>query len=227
MSSGRMLAVALSIPTIAILLVSCASTNKQILSAIDAGDTPRVLALLEDKNAPSGKEKGITPLVKAAAAGNIDVVRALIEAGVNLNVRGYPDDISQSVVLMSTEGGGVNWGGAKSPLMTAIDHRHIDIARILIQAGADVNLGQYDDPMAEKFTPLFSAIRANDLELVTLLIERGAHKWVQALYVSTAGGFMISEGGFARPQSMRKTPITPVQYAELLGRTEIISLIRK
>ena len=57
----------------------------------------------------------------------------------------------------------------KTSLYISIEKNRIDIARILIEAGADVNL-----PSLEKATPLIAASYAGSLPFVDLLLQHGA-----------------------------------------------------
>jgi hypothetical protein len=57
---------------------------------------------------------------------------------------------------------------SRSALMSACDGKHIPTARILLEHGADANLGRLD------FTPLMNAASQGSLALVNLLLEFGA-----------------------------------------------------
>jgi ankyrin repeat protein len=107
---------------------------------------------------------GLTALVFAARQGNIDTVRALLDAKANVN--------------QVTE---YNW----SPLLVATENRHYELAKVLIDRGADVNAATKDG-----WTSLYLAtdnrnIEGGDypvpkpdidhLEYIKFLLEHGAN----------------------------------------------------
>lgn len=60
-----------------------------------------------------------------------------------------------------------------SLLIAAIDSRNLNIVKLLIQSGA--NIETFTDPEGnKKFIPLLEATQANQPEMVTLLLEKGA-----------------------------------------------------
>jgi ankyrin repeat protein len=74
----------------------------------------------------------------------------------------------------------------KTSLYISIEKNRIDIAQMLIAAGADVNL-----PSLEKVTPLIAASYAGSLPFVDLLLKQGAKIVVRDL-TPTASVFAIS-----------------------------------
>jgi cytohesin len=84
----------------------------------------------------------------AAYRGHIEIVRALIDAGADVNkVR----------------------DNGMTPLFAAAYKGHGDIVRALIDAGADVNKARDDGA-----TPLFAAAQQGHVEIVRALIDAGA-----------------------------------------------------
>jgi len=77
---------------------------------------------------------------------NVDIVRALVEAGADVNMT----------------------IGEKTPLFYAIISRNIDIVRVLIAAGADINKGD------ETRSPMYLAIGTSQIEIVRELLRAGA-----------------------------------------------------
>ena len=59
-----------------------------------------------------------------------------------------------------------DWGG--TPLYLAAFHDHLDVVKLLLDAGADANKVANDG-----YTPMYCAVR-NSLEMVELLINSGA-----------------------------------------------------
>jgi ankyrin repeat protein len=86
----------------------------------------------------------------AARTGNLHVVQALLAHGANVNAA-------------TTE-------TRNSALMWAVAGRHPDIARVLIQARADVHIST-----DKGFTPLLIAARNGDIEMAKTLLAAGVH----------------------------------------------------
>ncbi len=92
------------------------------------------------------EETGVAALTVAAECGHLPIVRILLRAGVD------PD-----------------WGGAVTPLEAATLEGHVEVAKALIDAYADVNR-----PVADGFTPLITAAATGNLEMVETLLDAGA-----------------------------------------------------
>ncbi|CRG91178.1 Delta-latroinsectotoxin-Lt1a [Talaromyces islandicus] len=102
------------------------------------------------------------PLIDAAASGNLEAVYMLLEAGANVN--SYAPD---------------HYGTA---LQAATYHKHLKVARLLIEQGADVNVTyrtQRQIPLhaigMPEYSPFGIAVERNDISLVQLLIANGAY----------------------------------------------------
>lgn len=93
---------------------------------------------------------GFTPLGMATHFGNENIVHFLLKNGADPN-------------LASENGYRVY------PLYVAIDSNFEGIAKILIEAGAEVNIIQ-----ASQMTPLHAAAKNGNIEMLILLLEKGA-----------------------------------------------------
>jgi NAD(P)-dependent dehydrogenase (short-subunit alcohol dehydrogenase family) len=91
---------------------------------------------------------------QAALRGNLQAVRRYIEAGANLNAR--------------------EPGGGSTPLLIAAMFGHPEVARALIDAGADVNQKNNDGT-----TPLLTAALFAHPEIVRALLDAGADKSIR------------------------------------------------
>ncbi|MEP0882102.1 ankyrin repeat domain-containing protein [Trichocoleus sp. ST-U3] len=107
---------------------------------------PKIVRLLKQAGA---SEEGMNEiaLIEAASDGNAEQVRALIQAGADINRR-----------MNSTA------------LCNAASRGHDEIVRMLIEAGADVNKRTSEG----YFYPLLDAAYAGHLEIVRALVEAGA-----------------------------------------------------
>ncbi len=90
---------------------------------------------------------GTTPLGSAAMAGHTEVMRILIEAGADIHGR----------------------NAERSPIVAAALGRWVDATRLLLDAGVDPN-----ERSTHGAGCLYPAIRNQALEVIKLLVERGA-----------------------------------------------------
>lgn len=126
------------------------------------------------------KHEGSLALFDAALKGETDVVRQAVEEGADPNQK---DQSGKSLLAYSAIGGHKDTViallamGAKPnadgglTLFSACMENHTEISRILVEAGADVNLISGDK---YKRTPLYEACRNDNLELAQYLLDRGA-----------------------------------------------------
>jgi ankyrin repeat protein len=115
-----------------------------------------------------GSQGGMTPLLFAARQGHVETVRALLDAGVNVNQ--------------------LKGGDHTSPLLVATINGHFDLGMMLLERGADPNLAADNGA-----TPLYAALnvqwapralypqpraylnqKIGYLEFMTALLEHGA-----------------------------------------------------
>lgn len=106
-----------------------------------------------------------SPLHNAAYFGQTEVVRVLLR-------RGFPIDSFHSVDERIT------------PLQLAVQQRHLDVIKLLLESGADIQL------------PLFGAIRRGDVVMVGMLLEKGADLTKRdshntALHVAACSGSQV------------------------------------
>jgi ankyrin repeat protein len=170
--------------------------------SIDRNYQRHVTAEGRPKSLDSG---GLTPLLYAARENCLACAEVLIESGADIDLPD-PDGVS--------------------PLLVAIMNANWDLARYLIQAGADIN--QWD---TYGETPLFIAVdlrsrldggrasidplnETRGLEIVTLLLERGANPNMQL---------------FFKPANMRGSTntrgSTPLIRAANNGDLEVVKLL--
>jgi ankyrin repeat protein len=111
--------------------------------------------------------RGQTPLMWAAAEGHADAMRVLIEAGADVNAR-------SSIIAWErqrTEEPRDKWlpPGGLTPLLFAARDGKLESAKVLLSAGADVNVV---DP--DRHTALILALINGQFDVAGMLIEHGA-----------------------------------------------------
>jgi ankyrin repeat protein len=110
--------------------------------AIAVADIPK-----DGDTDPPRPEGGFTPLLHAAMAGNLEGVRLLLTAGVNVN-EPAPD--------------------GTTPLIIAINKHHEDVALFLLDQRADPNLGEAG------YTALHAAAATGQIPVAKALLAHGA-----------------------------------------------------
>ena len=129
------------------------------------GNLPAIRALLQsgvDVNEPIFEFvpslQDVTALWFASNWGHAAVVKELIEAGADVNVRASAKSNTSGVIVSDV-----------SPLFIAAHSGHTPVVIELIKAGADVNV-----PRSDGFTPLHVAASKGHEACVALLIQAGA-----------------------------------------------------
>lgn len=89
------------------------------------------------------------PIHKAACAGCLEAVEAMLDAGVPIDIKG---------------------DGGYTPLQYAAKYGHLNIVQFLVQRGADINLGN-----DWNWTPLHHAAHYSRYEITKFLLEAGAN----------------------------------------------------
>jgi len=151
--------------------------------AAHLGDLTSVERLLAAGARPAqANAYGVTPLSLAATNGNARVIEALLKAGAAVDaalptgetalMTAARSGVQPAVAVLLAHKANVNAREhvmGQSALMWAVSEGHLDVARTLIDHGADVTA-----PSTSGFTPLLFAVREGNLDAVTLLLDRGA-----------------------------------------------------
>jgi ankyrin repeat protein len=192
------------------LLKAGADPNAQLTRAGDTplmmaartGNTEAVRVLVESGADVNAKETwgGTTPLMWAASEGHLEAARLLMAAGADVSARSHYVAAAngrgfegRTPVANRTDTTAEEFAsGWLTPLMLAAREGHVEVARMLVAGGADVNAvagdgktalalaifnGNYDlasllvdskadvnTPDAQRFTPLFYAVDRRNME---------------------------------------------------------------
>jgi ankyrin repeat protein len=138
----------------------------------------------------------MTALLYAARDGHLQLARLLLDSKADVNLAE---------------------ANAISPLLMAITNDHMDVARLLVERGADVNAADFWGR-----TPLFSAVeirnrdytrgnehgidRAAALEMVTLLLDRGANPNARTREIPPIRRWVTSLGDLTWINMIGQTP---------------------
>ena len=160
------------------------------------------------------KTGGLTPLLYAVRENCIDCVKALLDAGADIN-KPDPDNVS--------------------PLILALLNLRYDIAMLLIERGADINQWDFYGR-----TPLYAAVdthlvpgRSNRGDLPTLdehdamdvarlLLEKGANPDLSLKLYPPAREIVYDR---ANDFNIMNTGATPIQQAAYMGDIEMMKLL--
>jgi ankyrin repeat protein len=125
--------------------------------------------------------QGRTPLDLAALAINPHIARILIEHGADVTIRGAValGDASRVRELLQSDPASLHEISPNGGLLTlAVNHGQIEMVRLLLDLGADVDerihLEELEEPTASWGMPLWHAALANRFEIAKLLLDRGA-----------------------------------------------------
>lgn len=200
-----------------------ADTVKLLLAA---GIKPNTMTELRLPAAKGGTVLKVTALTTAVMAGHKGVVQTLVDAGADVN--------REEIVIKQSKEKNLHWGPGSTPLMIAAEFGkeavHVEIASILIKAGAKVNVS---DSYGQ--TPLHLAARESRAEIVRLLLEAGAEVdartdkgFTPLMYAAYYGQVdsarnLISAG--ADVNARNKNDDTPLLLAVWKGHKEVAQVL--
>lgn len=169
------------------LTTACANGNMEIVK------------LLLDKGADVNLEekKGWNPIVYAVVNQRVDVVKLLLESGANTHGKnmglqkgaGYNSNVALLKALIEN-GADVNAiVDNYTPLMEAAHRGCVDVVKLLVSSGADVNLKN-----AFGYTALMVAAGSGNREIVKVILDSGADIDIKNRRGETAGIIAYSNG---------------------------------
>lgn len=158
-----------------------------LVMAIRGGNLPITEALLKKGALPDVPDQayGQTPLMVAARDGNAAIVRLLLARGVRVDAQTHAGKVPafrKPGTNSGSKGQGIVRGGwpergerdpipgAKTALLYAAREGHVEVAKLLLAAGADIEKAD-----ADGVTPLLMAVLNGQVPLAHYLIGRGAN----------------------------------------------------
>lgn len=137
---------------------------------------------------------GQTPFLRAAVAGDVEVMRLLLEHGADPHLTTY----GGTTPLMAAAG--VNWTVAQT--YTVSDASSLEAAKMLLEMGADVNATN-----SMGLTPLLGAANRGFNDMIRLLAANGAKLDVEDAVGRTAlrwaeGVFLAAVGAEQKPETI-------------------------
>jgi ankyrin repeat protein len=152
-----------------IRLLVAAGANVQVRTAL--GNTPLILAVRRAGNsrtvqlllkrgadAAESNDSGISPVLAAAASGDLETLRLLLDAGAKADY--FPKTSDPRAMVLS---------GFRTPLMWAAYNNDVRMVHLLLERGADPNQSNYFG------NPLSQACWRDSFEAAKVLIARGAN----------------------------------------------------
>jgi uncharacterized protein len=136
-----------------------------VFSTVMVASTPTA-AVAQTRKHASGKQRisnsDLGELMNAAEAGSVGRVKALLDKGIDVNVKYFRDESP--------------WSG-KTALMVAAEHGQSEVIQALVRRKADVNLKHYSD-----LTALMLAAGGGYTEAVKVLLSAGADPNAMGFY---------------------------------------------
>jgi ankyrin repeat protein len=150
--------------------------EQEFFDAIRAGNSAKVSDLLKQQPAliKSHWKNGASPILFAVYANHPEIADALISTGIEPDIfeaaaTGRIDRVRQ---LLKQDPNLIHAWSPDGWTALHLNFNHIDVAKLLIDSGADLNLNSRN---ALNATPLQGAAATNRLELARLYLERGAN----------------------------------------------------
>jgi ankyrin repeat protein len=214
--------------------------SQEFFDAATSGDVSKVRAMLQrDPSLASTRdENSVSVIMKAMYYGKKDVVAALLESGVQLDVfeAAATGQTERLVDLIANDPSLLNAYSPDgfTPLGFAVFFGQREVVRALLAAGAEVNAASRE---SMKVTPLASAAAARQTEIARLLIAHGANVNARAagghipLHEAAANGnvelvnLLIEQG--ADINAKTDDGKTPLDFAIEYKRAEVVDLLEK
>jgi ankyrin repeat protein len=204
----------------------------ELTDAIRQGDAAKVSSLLDDDpSLVDAGENGVTPILLAIYHGRPEIARLFVERGaaVSFGEACALGDLERVKAMLAADPALLNSRTADGfpALGIAIFFRHPEVARYLVDHGADVNAAAKN---AMRVAPVHAAASACDRETMRMILERGGDPNAKqqmdytALHGAAARGDvemaqMLLEHGAER-DAKGSDGMTPAEVARKYGHPE-------
>jgi ankyrin repeat protein len=210
------------------------SSIRSLFDAIREGDTAQVAALLDaDPSLLAASENDTSAILTAVYYGNAALAALFIDRGARLSL---PEacalgEETRALELLNADPSRIDVRSADGhvPVALAIFFRHPEVARALIERGADVNAHAAN---AQRVAPLHAAAAVVDRATMALLLARGAdpngRQQLDYTPLHTAAGrgdiesatLLLSHGAEREPHGSDGK--TPLDLAREKGQTAFV-----
>jgi quinoprotein dehydrogenase-associated probable ABC transporter substrate-binding protein len=154
---------------------------------------PTVQALLENgADIEKRNAEGYTPLALALSEARYEVAKTLLEAGANIDTKAGPEELSPLMIAASQVRPG------EGEIFLPGSTRPLDLARTLMQKGADVNAQS-----KHGVTALMIASARNVAPMIGLLLQSGANPELKSSEGQTAMQIAEQNGAEAAAKALR------------------------
>nr|XP_018904892.1 PREDICTED: uncharacterized protein LOC109035644 [Bemisia tabaci] len=209
------------------------SRGDSVLHAAAEGGTARIASFLISKGLDVNVQnfQGETPLHLAAKFNNASVAKVLLAKGANVNAGAHViSDYSEFGMKRSETK--VDIGSNITPLYWAASCRADDVAKILIEAGADVNAQS-----SLKYTPLHNAAQSGSMPTLQMLLKANANVNVKStqtgrtpLHLAAQNGETKAVEALLNIEGIEINPVanggdTPLMLAILKNHLDIVKLL--
>jgi len=213
--------------------------SKEFVDAATQGDVAKVKEMLhaDPSLAQSKDQNGLSVILKATYYGQRDVVAALLDSGVKLNVfeAAATGQTNRLRALIEEDPALVNSYSPDgfAPLSLAVFFGHAETVDALLAAGAEVSAPSRE---TMKLTPLASSLAAGQNQIARTLIDHGAHvnskgsSDVTPLHTAAARGnieaatFLLEHG--ADIDATTTDGKKPITYAEERNHPEMVEFLK-
>jgi ankyrin repeat protein len=167
---------------------------------------PPLRSLRDDRGPDGVLQPGTTPLARAAKGGDVEVVRLLLAHRANPSL---PTVQGVTPMMMAA---GTGYSGRDSRGRYQTEEQAIEIIKLLLDAGADINQNANDGG-----TVLHGAAGRGRNEVVHLLVARNADLTVKDARGRTAADVANGMGGGAFGRPLEKFPDTAALLTKLMA----------
>ena len=176
----------------------------ELFDAIRRGDAEAVESLVErDPKLASARMNNVSALLTSLYHGQNEIARLLAERGASID---FPEacaigDLGRVRTMLAADPSRLDARSADGfpPVGLAIFFRHPDVAKFLIEQGADVNAPANN---AQRVAPVHAAAAVRDVATMKLLLEKGAD-----------------------PNAVQQMDVTPLHGAASRGDVEMAKLL--